>query len=59
MSTRLSDLPIETLREMLRDTEKSYPGSVSVRILKREIEARERAVALPRRKTGGNGEGQR
>ncbi len=42
MSTRLSDLPVETLRRMLRDTERSYPGSVGARIIRREIDARER-----------------
>jgi hypothetical protein len=43
MATKLSDLPLATLREMLADTERSFGvESVSASIIRREVERRER-----------------
>ncbi len=51
MNTRLSDMPLRTLRKILRDTERAIgPESVSARILRRTIVAKQQGA----RKVGRN-----
>ena len=54
MSKRLSDLPLRTLRKILRETERVVgPESVSIRILRRTIAFGKRKQGAPKARVRG------